>query len=190
MGKSASGKDTIFKKILDTSKELNTIVSYTTRPIRDGEIEGVEYHFVDENYYQQMKRDGKVVESRTYKTVMGPWTYFTLDDNQIDLSIKNYLVIGTLESYISMAMYYGENAVVPIYVELDDGIRLERALKREREQAVPRYEEMCRRFLADAEDFSEDHLRNVKIERRFVNDNSDVVVREIMDFIRSECSGR
>ena len=48
MGKSASGKDTIYKEVRERLPELKTIVIYTTRPIRQGERDGVEYHFVDE----------------------------------------------------------------------------------------------------------------------------------------------
>ena len=48
MGKSSSGKDTIYKKLLEIHPEFHTIVPYTTRPIREGEHNGVEYHFVNE----------------------------------------------------------------------------------------------------------------------------------------------
>ena len=49
MGKSASGKDSIYKKIRERLSELKPIVIYTTRPIREGEREGVEYYFTDDN---------------------------------------------------------------------------------------------------------------------------------------------
>lgn len=60
MGKSSSGKDTIYKKLLmQESVHLETIVPYTTRPIRAGEKEGVEYHFTDEEGYQTLLGQGK-----------------------------------------------------------------------------------------------------------------------------------
>ena len=66
MGKSSSGKDTIFKRLLaDSSLGLKTIVSYTTRPIRSGEQEGLEYHFTDEAGYQELRRSGRIIEERT-----------------------------------------------------------------------------------------------------------------------------
>ena len=77
----------------------------------------------------------------------------------------------------------------PIYIELDDGDRLQRALNREKKQAVPKYAEMCRRFLADAEDFSEENLRKEKITNRFINVNFDECVGKISVFIGS-CLGR
>lgn len=59
MGKSASGKDTIFKQIKERMPNLKTIVIYTTRPIREGEQEGVEYYFVDEKDWLSSKHKGK-----------------------------------------------------------------------------------------------------------------------------------
>ena len=43
MGKSASGKDTIYKRLVKKMPELGTVRMYTTRPIRDGETNGVEF---------------------------------------------------------------------------------------------------------------------------------------------------
>lgn len=80
---------------------------------------------------------------------MGIWKYFTVDDGHVNFSSGNYLVIGTLESYEKLRKYYGEAFVLPIYIEVDDGLRLQRALDRERMQDKPKYSEMCRRFLAD-----------------------------------------
>ena len=85
MGKSASGKDTIYKKLLERFPGLKTVVTYTTRPIRDGETEGVEYHFTSVPQLEQMKTEGRVIESRTYETVFGPWCYCTVNDGQICL---------------------------------------------------------------------------------------------------------
>ena len=73
--------------------------------------------------------------------------------------------------------------VVPIYIEVEDGVRLQRALDRERMQAEPKYEELCRRFLADAKDFSEENLKKAEIERRFVNDELEETERQIKEFI-------
>lgn len=171
MGKSASGKDKIYKALCeDEELDLKTITMYTTRPMRNGETEGVEYHFVDDAAADELSRAGKVIEMRCYDTMYGVWKYFTVDDGQVKLGGKDrYLVIGTLEAYEAFCRYYGNEHILPIYIDVDDGIRLERALKRERKQDNPRYEEMCRRFLADAKDFSEDNIRKCNITRRFYN---------------------
>jgi len=138
MGKSSSGKDTIFKELMkEGTMDLRTIVPYTTRPIRAGEENGVEYFFTDETGFQTLREQGKVIEDRAYNTVYGIWRYFTVDDGQIDLTTKNYLMIGTLEAYEKMIAYFGTEAILPVYIELDDGVRLQRALDRELRQEKP-----------------------------------------------------
>ena len=185
MGKSASGKDTIYKKVKEQMPELKTIVIYTTRPIREGEQNGREYYFVNDDKLKELQEVGKVIELREYNTVHGIWKYFTADDGQFD-GEDNYLAIGTLESYVQLRDYFGQERLVPIYVEVEDGLRLERALARERQQATPKYEEMCRRFLADAADFSVENLKEAGITRKFINIDMDKCVGEIVLGIRSK----
>ena len=185
IGKSASGKDTIAKRLLsDSSLRLEPIVPYTTRPIRAGEKNGTDYFFTDDLDLRELRAQGKVIECRTYHTVYGDWNYFTADDGQIDLTKSDSLTVGTIESYVSFRNYFGEDRVTPIYIEVDDGERLTRALEREKKQQVPKYEEMCRRFLADQQDFSEEKLRDAGIDRRFENKDIDETVAEIADVIR------
>ena len=183
MGKSSSGKDTVYKKLKEQYKEFRLIVPYTTRPIREGEKDGVEYYFVDPEQFRAMKEDGKVIESRSYNTKCGIWTYFTADDGQIDLSAADYLLIGTLVSYQALREYFGEEAIVPVYLEVEDGERLARALLRERGQENPKYAEMCRRFLADEEDFSEENLIKSGITERFGNEDFTECLNKIQRYI-------
>ena len=186
VGKSSSGKDTIYKKLLSNATlQLKRIVLYTTRPIRAGEQEGVEYYFTEEKEMQRLQNDNKIIECRSYNTIYGIWYYFMVKDNQIDLAQFNYLIIGTLESYIKIRGYFGQDKVVPIYIDLDDGGRLMRALRRERKQYEPKYEEMCRRFLADAKDFSIHNLEQAGIIKRFCNDNLNVCLSNIEAYILS-----
>lgn len=192
MGKSSSGKDTLFKKLLENEKlSLRTIVPYTTRPIRDGETEGVEYYFVSEEELQTIAACGNLIELRAYQTFHGVWKYFTAADSQIELLQNDYLMIGTLESYNKTREYYGTAKLVPILIELDDGVRLQRAIDREKLQDNPKYQELCRRFLADAEDFSELKIEEAMIERRFYNDDLERCLEEITHYImENSLSGR
>lgn len=189
IGKSSSGKDSLFRRLLNQKElSLKTIVPYTTRPMREGEREGVEYHFCKEEQAAELERQGKIIELRAYHTVHGIWKYFTVDDGQIELERASYLMIGTLESFLKIREYYGKESVVPIYIEVDDGERLERALKREREQTIPRYEELCRRFLADASDFSEEKLQEAEITKRFFNSSLEQTEKEVIRYIQQvEC---
>lgn len=169
MGKSASGKDTIYQSLLkDTALNLKPIVLYTTRPRRLGEEDGRDYYFVNEMQMKEFEDAGKIIEHRVYQTVQGTWHYFTADDGQIDLSgIQNYLIIDTLEGYLKLKKYFGRDNVVPLYIEVEDGLRLSRALERERGQVYPQYKEMCRRYLADTEDFSQENLCEAGILKDF-----------------------
>lgn len=184
MGKSSSGKDTIFRKLKENMPELKTITLYTTRPMREGEENGKEYFFITEECLEKFIQQGKVIELREYHTVHGIWKYFTADDGQIRLDSADYIVIGTLESYGKMRAYFGKEHLIPVYIEVDDGERLMRALERERMQEQPKYAEMCRRFLADTEDFSEEKLREQEIEQRFRNKNLEQCLKEIMLYIQ------
>ena len=83
--------------------------------------------------------------------------------------MANYIMIVTLEDYKSLVKYFGQEYIVPIYIEVEDGIRLERAISREREQAIPNYEEVCRRFLADSIDFSKEALEEANIQSFYQN---------------------
>ena len=182
MGKSSSGKDTLFKEVKKALPWLQTITLYTTRPIREGERDGIEYFFVSEDTLNAYEKQGKVIEQRAYDTVHGIWKYATVDDGQINLGTSDYLVIGTLQSYEQMQKFYGPDKLVPIYIEVEDGERLARALAREREQEAPKYAELCRRFLADTKDFAEENLK--RIQKRFVNDNRTRCLEEIIGEIR------
>ena len=184
MGKSSSGKDTVYKRLHEILPEFQKITMYTTRPIREGEKEGEEYHFVDVHQLRCMEENGEVIESRTYNTKCGLWTYFTADDGQIDLDKSNYIIIGTLQSYADMRKYFGKDKIVGIYLEVDDVERLTRALERERKQKEPKLEEMCRRFLADQEDFSEENLLQAGISKRFSNNEIDKCLEKIREYIK------
>lgn len=187
LGKSSSGKDTLFKMLLEESGlALKTIVPYTTRPIRVGEQEGVEYHFVTEETQKKLEAEGKIIELRAYDTICGVWKYFTVDDGQIDLATDNYLVIGTLESYVKMRDYFGAEKLVPLYVEVEDGERLLRALTRERAQKEPNYAELCRRFLADSVDFSAERLKAAEICRWFENTEKNTTCKELVSYIKAD----
>ncbi len=95
----------------------------------------------------------------------------------------HYAMIGVLDSFLAIRKYYGEDRVVPIYIEVEDGERLQRALDRERSQEEPRYAEMCRRFLADSADFAEERLLEAGIELRFVNRELSECIEKITSYI-------
>lgn len=184
MGKSASGKDTIYNMLQqDKSLDLQQIIPYTTRPMRDGEIEGQTYHFVTEDEFNVLLEQGRVIEHRSYHTIYGLWRYFTVAD-AINLSERDYLMIGTLEAYMSIVAHFGQEKVLPVFIYVEDGLRLERALAREKAQETPKYEEMCRRFLADSADYAPQKMKEAGITKVFENKQTEQVCKEISAYIK------
>ena len=185
MGKSSSGKDTIYKCLRERHPEYRAVVPYTTRPIREGERDGEEYFFVTEEEMDRLKDSGKIIELRSYNTQCGVWNYFTVDDGQIDIKRGNYLMMGTLESFEKVRAYYGADDLVPLYIWVEDGLRLQRALNREKGQREPKYKELCRRYLADEEDFSQEKLDACGIRKYYDNRDLEQCLEKIMREIYS-----
>lgn len=184
MGKSAVGKDTAYSELVaDKDLDLKPVVIYTTRPMRDNEKDRVNYNFVSIEKYEELKTAGLVIEDRHYKTVYGVWIYFTVKDEQFNTD-KDIILINTLDGYKDIVDYFGQDRVIPIYLETDDNVRIERALKREKSQEKPKYSEMCRRFIADNEDFSEDKLNKLGIVKRYDSTDLEKSLTEIKKDIR------
>lgn len=186
MGKSASGKDTIYKKIKDKI-EIKTYILYTTRPIRDGEEDGIDYHYVSEEQMAKFTQEGRVIESRTYQTVNGPWTYATIEDEQLAQK-GDIITVGTLESYRKIKEYYKDKKeikLLPVYITIDEEERKNRALNREARQTNPNYKEVERRMKADNIDFSEENLKQCEITEKETFENYDLekCVNEIIQYI-------
>ncbi len=188
MGRSSCGKDTIYKHLLERGNvDLNKVIIYTTRPMREKEKDGIQYFFCSIERYEALKADRKIIEERTYNTVYGPWHYLTVDDGQIDLSKGNYLIIGTVEMFVSIREYFGEENVVPLMISATDGAIMQRAMKRELKQEEPKYDEMCRRFLADKADYADEKLAAAGITRTFDNNGElEDCIKEIEKFILEE----
>lgn len=187
MGKSSSGKDTIYS-VLKQKMNVNSYVMYTTRPKREDEIDGVSYNFISNEEMQEYidgKRSSELIEYRTYNTVQGPWSYATISDNQFR-SEKDMIMIGTLQSYVKVRDCFQNKMdveLVPIYIEVPDNIRLKRAVEREEKQKRPNFVEVCRRFIADSRDFSEENIERLGINRRFQNLDLNECISEILEYM-------
>lgn len=196
MGKSSAGKDTIYQRLKDNI-DTNVYVPYTTRPKREKELEGREYHFITREKFEELKKDEKVMENRDYNVVNNEgkkdiWTYATIADNQWKKE-GDFLSIGTLESYTSIVKYLSEHPeknlkMLPVYITIDEQEREKRARKREELQKKPNYEEMERRLKADNIDFSEENLKKAGIgqNQTFENYDLDKCVESIVTYIQKE----
>ncbi len=155
IGPSSSGKDTFYKYTLD-NYYVKPIILNTTRPKRENEIDGINYYFTSKNKLDEMDKNKELIERRDYNTKYGIWSYATSNKN-IDLS-TNYITLNTWDGYQKFIDYYGNNVVVPIYFDTDEYIRLQRAISREKLEKEPKYDEVCRRFLADKIDYTKDKI--------------------------------
>lgn len=157
IGKSGTGKDALYKKILyKKNNNLMPIIPYTTRPKRHDEVEGVNYHFVTEEQMLELKEDGLILEKRDYNTMNGIWSYFTVKFDL--LTGMDYITITTLDGVFKLIEHYGNDMIQVVYLHLEDQQRLLRCINREAIQGKPNFSEVCRRYLADEMDFSPERL--------------------------------
>lgn len=187
-GKSATGKDTIYRKLLSNkSYKMTKMTLYTTRPMRDGETEGEEYYFRDNTFLEKCLNENRVIEKREYTVLVNGiqtiWYYFTLNDS-INLDLTSYLVIGTLKQLQSYQEYFGKENILPIYITVNDYDRLCRNIERESLNKKSNYLELCRRFIADEEDYSNDNLEKAGIEFCIENDNINSCVGKVLKYIK------
>ncbi len=173
IGPSSSGKDTIKRRLIKENKfAFKEMIMSTTRPKRTGEVLGKEYYFKTVEEMLLLEKQGKIIEKRMYNTIYGPWYYFTTSAN-IDLENYNYIGSNTLEGLDQFIKFYGLENIISLLIKVDDGIRLQRALDRERKEINPKYQELCRRFLADSTDFEEENINKRPI-TSIINNNSSL----------------
>lgn len=184
IGKSASGKDTLMQYVLTWYKKIKPLVTYTTRPRRANEQDGVNYHFVSEEEMLELESFGCILEKRCYNTTQGYWYYFTCKDEQLK---DNVITIGTLESFSNLKHKLG-NVIVPIYVDMEPERRLRFAINRACEDKEPDFCEVCRRFLADESDYSNSNLELAGIPESnvFFNSDSQETAKKIIKFMEDK----
>lgn len=186
MGRSGSGKDTIYNRLINSSnlKELNfkKVILHTTRPMRHGEQDGREYYFVDDKTFDEMRMQDKFAELREYNTVNGVWKYGTSIDsfNQDGY----YIGIGTLESFAKLKDKFGNN-IKEIFIKVDEDKLLQRTILRATGDSKQSLDEVKRRFEADRVDFSDKKIDSVGINKIFYNNTLDDCVNEIEQYILS-----
>ena len=174
IGKAGSGKNTILRKIEKLNNPiLHSIVSYTTRPKREGEVEGKDYYFITENKFKQMMDNHQMLEYVQFNS----WWYGTgidcLKENKLNIGIFNPSGIKTLATFPEIDLkIYG--------IVASDKQRLLRQLNREEFPNVP---EIIRRYTVDEQDFSDIKFDNFKV---FINeDKNDLknIIAEITDHL-------
>lgn len=152
VGCSSSGKDTLVKKLIN-ELGYESAISHTSRPMRKGETQGVEYNFITYKQIVEMEEKGKLIESRHYNTIDGEWIY-GLSTTAIDFE-KNMVVIVDFEGLKQMNKWLYKNnkihLVTSFYIHCDAQERLKRSITREGNMSDSQVMEVCRRLLDDEE---------------------------------------
>lgn len=156
-GAAGSGKDTL-QNLVTECLDVNPLISTTTRPPRGNEIDGEAYHFVEEENF--------LSEPMLEYTKFRGWYYGTpysaIDKKKLNIGVFNISGIKQMMQYNKIIK------ILPIYIKCDDKVRIQRQLDRE---SYPDCEEICRRFLTDKKDFSED---NITFDYYWVNNSDDL----------------
>lgn len=145
IGEAGSGKDTLLQNILKKSNELHEIISYTTRPPREGEVDGINYHFLTEEQFKQKINDGEMLETSCFNDWFYGTGYNSLRSDCVNIGVFNP---NGIDSMIAHKDVY----VVAYYVRANEKQRLLRQLNREEN---PNVREIIRRFTADLLDFED-----------------------------------
>lgn len=145
-GKSAAGKDTLLQGMLNHEKEeFHEIISHTTRPPREGEVDGKNYHFITDDIFMRKIWHNEMLETAKYRN----WWYGTaidaLDEDKINIGVFNRKGLDSLKNY------KGDLDLYIVYVDASDKTRLLRSLHREED---PDVKEIVRRYQADEEEWN------------------------------------
>ena len=182
LGYSSVGKDTILKQVLKDMDDVKPIISTTTRPMRKGETEGVEYYFIDDTEF--FRRGTDFVEQRIYYTKVkengvekdATWRYGI---ERAELEKDDYLiVIVDSVGYKELKNYVGNNKIVPIFISAPQEELKARALARGDLEA-----EVDRRLKDDYERFMDFRVRTVYHEVKNTNGRLEEAIKEVENII-------
>ena len=158
-GKSSGGKDTMLSTLVDLY-DYKRCISHTSRPMRQGEVNGREYYFESREDFKWMIEKGHFIEFRTYNTLVNDkedtW-YYGMAKNSIDLNKGNHVIVLDVQGTKEIIEYFGKENVLVYYVRTSDRLRRRRCKKR----GDYNKSEFKRRFKADKIDFSKDKLAEI-----------------------------
>lgn len=143
-GPAGSGKDAVFNKVIEKSDSLNKIIGSTTRPPREGEIEGVNYFYLTNQEFIDKIINRDMINYEIFRE----WQYGTerkaYSDDKTNIGVFNPKALMSLLQEDDFNIYI-------VFIEVNAKTRIMRQLNREEN---PDVKEIARRFLADESDFS------------------------------------
>ena len=172
IGKSASGKTTIAQELVK-KHGFHSIVTYTTRPMRNDEIQDVTYHFISNEDFEQKIEDGLFAEWKKYDTVHGTWYYGTAIED-IKNADKDSVIILTPQGIRDLKNLSIKNMTV-LYI-YSNNFTIEHRLEKRGDKG----EEICRRMSTDAVDFKNAELLADKIVYNNYSDKFENVIHNVL----------
>lgn len=181
MGKSSSGKDCLAKSLVKNGK-LSLMIPYTTRPMRPGESDGNPYFFLSEKAYM----DEDIICNTKFESVHGNWSFGfkRMTEEELNVALPFIAVVSPKQFNMMNEAYEGIVQIVGLYIQADEEERMVHAIMREREKATPDYNELCRRFVSDANDFKYDNPDMEKMMKKnvlMVENGYQMTMDEIAD---------
>lgn len=173
-GKTASGKTSIVNDLV-SKYGMKQIVTYTTRPIRKGEADGITYHYINKEDFQTKIKENFFVEWKSYETQEGIWYYGTAKTD-LDSANNDTVIILTPQGIRDISLLYPNNFVVYLYINHS-------TMKNRLNKRNTNKEENLRRLKADDEDFKNFEMEANKI--IYNNDNvqkADVVEKILKEY--------
>lgn len=188
LGKSASGKTTLVGNLLKhPALNVKAKVLYTTRPMRPGEVNGVDYWFTTEEDWLALRASGRIIEEREFYVGKGMVRYATCldeDEGLNDDSDTMFVVPCTYDMWKSFKKVIPERNLIGIYLDIDDVTLIERSLAREKLCKEPDIKEICRRFMSDDKQYPKDLSKEMHIipkcsEKETVTRAIDIILLKI-----------
>lgn len=183
-GKMCSGKDTVVKRLIN--KGYKKVVTYTTRPKRRGETDGIDYHFISEGEFKRRIQDGFFLEYRMRKAASGEtWYYGSAKQDVLKIRENQKKVIILSPSGVDKMYEIKRDGSVKfrvIYLKCNDATIKLRAKRRGDNK-----QETIKRIEADSIDFSVMDIFAQKVVWNDEDTEIGDVVREILDYVEGEC---
>ena len=131
LGKSCSGKTTILNEAL-TKFEIPTLLSCTTRPPRNGEIDGKEYKFVDMSTFDNDYKNENILEYDCFRidSIKETWVYYTKKSDLLVPNTSQIKIVSPVGLAQLMSNKELRDNIVSIYIESSDRLRQKRYLSR------------------------------------------------------------
>ena len=151
IGCMASGKDTILKEMINEGY-AEPVISHTSRPMRKGEKDGIEYHFVSAEEMLKMKENNEFIEFKSYKAANNEKWYYGVDKNSLEKGLsKNYILIVDITGMRQIKEYFKDDKnmeITTIFLDVDKETRRKRAIRRD-DMTLEKVKEIERRLKAD-----------------------------------------